>query len=141
MIDAVHDLLEGVKRPEETAAVFIDGFTNGGSGVWEQTGSWIRKLSSQYPDFGNLWREFCNHRSWKVRFRAASFLHDMPPDVFAYCFPILLADASARVRSKAAADRYQSKDAQVRAALAARLAVEQEESVKESINFALTYEG
>jgi hypothetical protein len=140
VIDAVHDVIEGVKRSEEAAPVFVEAFTKGGGGVWEQTGSWLRKLSATHADLGTLWREFCNHRSAKVRFRAAAFLDDMPSEIFAECFPALLADVSTRVRSKAASDRYQDTSPKVRDALVARLAVETDESVKEAINFALTYE-
>jgi hypothetical protein len=140
VIDAVHDVLEGARQAHEVAPVFVEAFTDGGSGVWEQTGSWLCKLSRVQPGLGRLWREFCSHPSAKVRFRAAAFLDDMHPEVFAECFPALLADASTRVRSKAASDRYQSKAPEVRDALAARLVIETDDSVKDAINFALDYE-
>src|SRR5688572_10225404 len=49
VIDAVHDLLDGTKDPDGVRSVFADAFTNGGSGVWEQTGSWLRKISKNIP--------------------------------------------------------------------------------------------
>lgn len=140
MIDAVHDVLEGAKYAEDVTPVFVEAFTNGGSGVWEQTGSWLGKLSTDNSTFGHLWREFCGHRSAKIRFRAAAFLDDMPSEVFLECFPALLADASANVRSKVASDRYQSKAPEVKEMLAARLAIETDDEVKDAITFALTYE-
>ena len=140
VIEAAHDILEGAKSAEEVAPVFVEAFTDGGSGVWEQTGSWLGRLSREHSGLGELWRGLCGHRSAKIRFRAAAFLDDMPANVFADCFPALLSDASARVRSKTASDRYQSKDPKVRDTLAARLAIETDSSVKDAINFALTYE-
>jgi hypothetical protein len=140
VIDAVHDLLDEAKQPEAVAPVFVDAFTNGGAGVWEQTGSWLRKVSRDHPMLGELWREFCRHRSAKVRFRAAAFLADMPDTVFAECFPALLGDPNARVRSKAASDRYQSKDPKIRDILRARFAIETDDNVKAAITFALKHE-
>ncbi len=139
VIDAVHDLLDSRKSAEAVAPAFVEAFTNGGSGVWEQTGSWLAKVSESYPVLGELWRDFCRHRSAKVRFRAAAFLSAMPNPTFAEFFPSLLADASPRVRSKAASDRFESKDPNVRAILAARLPGETDDTVKEAITFALNY--
>ena len=140
VIDAVHDMLDGAVRAEDTIPVFVEAFTNGGSGVWEQAGSWLRKLSEEHPILGHLWREFCRHRSVRVRFRAATFLEDMPTEVFAECFPLLLADASAKVRAKVASGCYRCSKREIRDILATRLSVETDERVKKSIRFAMTYE-
>jgi hypothetical protein len=139
VIDAVHDLLDGVKSAELVGPVLVEAFTEGGSGVWEQTGSWLAKVSHSHQPLAELWRGFCRHRSAKVRFRAAAFLGEMPDVIFAECFPVLLTDASPRVRSKTASDRFDSKDPNVRATLAARLPAETDGSVKEAITFALNY--
>ena len=139
VIDGMHDLLDGSRSAEAVAPRFVEAFTRGGSGVWEQTGSWLGKVSQSQSRLAELWREFCRHRSVKVRLRAASFLNEMPDAIFAECFPALLTDASPRVRSKTASDRFESRDPNVRAILAARLPVETDSSVREAITFALNY--
>ena len=55
VIDAVHDLLESVTSPDFIAPIIADAFVNGGSGVWEQTGSWLAKLCRKYPELNYLW--------------------------------------------------------------------------------------
>ena len=139
VIDAVHDLLDASRSAEVVGPVFVEAFTEGGSGVWEQTGSWLGKVSRSHQSLAELWRGFCRHQSAKVRFRAAAFLAEMPEAIFAECFPLLLTDASPRVRSKTASGRFESKDPNVRAILTARLLAETDDSVKEAITFALTY--
>jgi len=139
LIDVVHDLLDGTKFVEAAVPVFVEAFAHGGSGVWEQAGTWLRKLSESYRALAELWPEFCKHRSSKVRFRAAAFLDYMPADVFSKCFPDLRAEASVNVWSEAAAGCYRSKDPSVREILNARLAIETDDTVKKAITFALNY--
>lgn len=110
MIDAAHDLLDGIRSAEAVAPTFVEAFTSGGSGVWEQTGSWLGRVSQRHSPLAELWQEFCRHPSAKVRLRAAAFLNEMPDAIFAECFRALLTDASPRVRSKTASDRFGSKD-------------------------------
>lgn len=81
VIDAVHDLLEGTITDQALRLVLSRGFTEGESGVWEQTGIWLRKLSDENPGFSTLWIEFANHPQATVRFRAACCLDEMPPHI------------------------------------------------------------
>jgi hypothetical protein len=80
VVDAVHDLIEGKKTAAATLDVFRRAFVEGKSGIWESTGTWIRKTAGDYPELISLWEEFASHTQWKVRFRAACFLEDMPSD-------------------------------------------------------------
>jgi hypothetical protein len=139
VIDAVHDLLDGTSSVEAVTSAFVEAFTNGGSGAWEQAGSWLGKVSQSHSFLAELWRQFSRHPSARVRFRAAAFLNEMPDAIFAESFPALLTDASARVRSKTASDQFGSKDPKVHAILTARLPVEKDETVREAITFALNY--
>src|SRR5689334_21392504 len=107
VIDAVHDYLERATTPDEVAASIREAFINGGDGVWQQAGSWLKKMSKEHPPIAQLWLEFSSHISRAVRFRAACFLDEMPSDEFAECFPRLLNDVNAKVRAKAADPRWQ----------------------------------
>jgi len=78
LIDAVHDLLEAKTSDERVRSAVRAAFVEGGSGVWEQAGSWLRKLCKDYPGFSALWQEFASHSRAGIRFRAAAFLDEMP---------------------------------------------------------------
>lgn len=138
VIDAVHDLLESGAVTDSTKAAFRSGFVDGGTGTWESTGSWLAKAVREYPSLSSLWIEFAGHRSAKVRFRAAAFLDSMPEDYAAEVFPQLLADHSAKVRSKAAGDRRDSERRWVIPLLSERRLVETDPLVIGSIDFALS---
>jgi hypothetical protein len=103
VIDAVHDVLENQTDIEDVRPVFSRAFTEGGSGVWEQTGSWIWKLAVEYPDLDSLWQEFATNTDWKVRFRAACFINNMPVTTATEIGNILRNDRSKRVREMAQA--------------------------------------
>jgi hypothetical protein len=138
VIDAVHDLLEGGAVTDSTRAAFRSGFVDGGAGTWESTGSWLAKTVREFSSLSALWIEFVGHRSAKVRFRAAAFVDSMPEDCATVAFPLLLADRSAKVRSKVAGDQHDSKRAWVAPLLSERRMVEIDPVVSESIDFALS---
>ncbi len=138
VIDAVHDLLDGKAVIDSAKTVFVLGFVDGGAGTWESTGSWLAKTAKEFPALMDLWRDFALHRSAKVRFRAAAFVDRMPEDCAMSVFPLLLADPSAKVRSKLASDQHDSKQAWVFPLLSERRLVETDPAVIETIDFALT---
>src|SRR5262245_56141158 len=76
VIDAAHDLLEGVTSADAVAPVFAEAFATGGGGAWEQTGSWMRKLARAHPSLHQLWLQLAPHKSARIRFRVAAFLND-----------------------------------------------------------------
>jgi hypothetical protein len=102
VIDAVHDFLDGNVTEEDLRRALYDAFSEGGSGVWEQTDSWIQKLWREYPSFGTLWVELSEHPSWKVRWRVACVLDSMPPALRLKIGNRLRLDASRKVREMAA---------------------------------------
>jgi hypothetical protein len=102
VIDAVHDFLDGALNEYALHQILYDAFSKGGSGVWEQTEGWIRKLLKEHPSFGPLWVELSEHPSWKVRWRTACVLNAMPPTVAADVGNRLRSDVSRRVRDVAA---------------------------------------
>lgn len=98
VIDAVHDLLEGKISEDALRPVLAQGFTEGGSGVWEQTGIWLRKLSAEYPKLATIWIEFASHYQATVRFRAACCLDEMPPHIARAVNEKLMLDGNKNVR-------------------------------------------
>jgi hypothetical protein len=138
VIDAVHDLLETGTVTDSTRAAFRSGFVDGGGGTWESTGSWLSKAAREHPSLSSLWVEFARHSSARVRFRAAAFLESMPENCAAEVLPRLLADPSAKVRSKAAADQHHSKRRWVVPLLSERRLVETDPLVIDSLDFALS---
>jgi len=103
VVDAVHDLIEGSGTEANLAVALRSAFTEGGAGVWENAGKWLRKSSEDYPAVLDLWREFAAHASSNVRFRTACLLNDMPASVFSTLAPALCADRSKKVAAMAAA--------------------------------------
>ncbi len=99
MIDAIHDLLEGKGTAGQASAAIGDAFANGGSGVWESAGSWIRKtnVEYEYPETCQLWTVLARHEAAIVRFRVACFLNEMPCEEFASVSSLLLNDKSKKV--------------------------------------------
>lgn len=103
VIDAVHDLIEGKGDEDFLKESIRVAFTEGGSGVWENAGKWLRKCDVEFPGTGILWREFAAHAEAEVRFRAACFLDEMPKRWFTELSPALMADRSKKVARMASA--------------------------------------
>ena len=101
VVDAVHDLLESKTGPEELASAVRAAFTEGGSGVWENAASWLRKSVSSYPELGQLWLELARHPKSEVRFRVACCLDDVPLPLQLEIAGLLLADKSKKVSGMA----------------------------------------
>jgi hypothetical protein len=80
VVDAVHDVLEKVKGPENVEPVLAEALVEGGSGAWEQTGSWMCQLAREHPSLTRLWLQLALHKSARIRFRVAAFLNDLPAD-------------------------------------------------------------
>ncbi len=103
VVDAVHDVLEGRASLDAVRAVLSRAFVEGGTGVWEQAGSWLRKLIAEEPALESLWSEFASHPELKVRFRAACFINEMSPTVAREIGSRLRVDRSKKVREMAEA--------------------------------------
>jgi len=97
VVDAVHDVLEGTASEVELAQALRVAFVEGGSGVWEQAGSWLRKSAADHPPLDALWLELSRSPDAAVRFRVACSLGDMPAAVRPHVASILLADKSRKV--------------------------------------------
>lgn len=141
VIDAVHDVLDGRVSVDGAIPIFTRAFIDGGSGVWEQTGVWARKLAAEHPAIAAFWAPMAQHDSAKIRFRVAAFLDDMPQPVRAELFPLLLNDSSAKVRAKVAGDRGVTPRAGDLAFLVARRAQETDSTVIASLDYALSAAG
>lgn len=101
LIDAIHDLIEGIGSKDKVHDAIRIAFAEGGSGVWESTGSWLRKLGAEYPDIRGLWVELAQHPRAMVRFRIACFLDVMPTKEFTVAAKLLSADKSKKVTNMA----------------------------------------
>ena len=104
LIDAVHDCIDGHYDPAEVRKAFTDAFNDGGSGVWEQTGNWLAKLTREFPEFTDVWRDLAANKESKLRFRAAAFLQNMPEEHFWDMLQSFSVDRSKSIRSKVAGD-------------------------------------
>jgi hypothetical protein len=103
VVDAVHDLLEGRMAPDAIRPVLSRAFIEGGTGVWEQTGSWLGKLIRDQPTLESLWSEFSSHPELMVRLRAACFINEMSPILARDIVSRLRLDRSKKVREMAEA--------------------------------------
>ncbi len=103
-IDSVHDCLEGAIRPAQMCRVLSEAFTEGGSGVWENAGYWLRKAVELCPELVvESWTNLSNSPKAEIRWRVACFLHEIPLDAFNVAAPNLVADKSGKVRDMAEA--------------------------------------
>jgi len=111
VINGVHDYLEGIIKPQDLIPIIIKSFSEGKSGVWESTGSWLRKLCFEDHSFEIAWETLANNNLSNVRFRAACFLDEMPNSTREKVSIILLQDKSKKVREMAE-DRVNEKSSQ-----------------------------
>lgn len=98
VVDAVHDLLDGRVTIDVVKAKCLAAFIQGGTGCWEQTGGWIRKLGNDYPSIMTIWHDLAKHSNASVRFRVACFLNEMPEDTVKEIRQFLQSDSSRKVR-------------------------------------------
>lgn len=106
VIDAVHDCLDGTDDSTDVREAFRHAFIESGSGVWEQTGSWLRKLVNERPEYSDLWEEFAESPKASLRFRVAACLHDMPSAVGVHLLDRFSRDPSKKIRIKVAGDLW-----------------------------------
>lgn len=103
VIDAVHDVLEGKRLIDDVRSSFAKAFSEGGSGVWEQTASWMTKLAGEHPELLTEWQSLAAHKNAMVRFRVACCLNDMPYSFATEIGQQLMNDRGTKVRTMAAA--------------------------------------
>ena len=137
VIDAAHDLIEGIASPDAVTPILSEAFLTGGSGAWEQTGSWLHKLAREHPSLAQLWLQLAPHKSARIRFRVAAFLNDMPDDIRLQLISTFLADPSAKVRSKTAGEISMHPTPDMLPLLQSRLTQEADPDVVSSIQYAL----
>jgi len=101
VIDAVHDRIEGTGDDQSVAVAVEDAFVNGGNGVWENAGTWLRKASVEWPELLHVWALLAAHPKGEVRFRVACFLRQIPTECRESIATTLVSDRSKRVRSMA----------------------------------------
>ena len=101
VIHSVHDFLENKVLEEEVKEKLYIAFSEGKSGVWGYTESWIRKLGIEYSSFLQLWDILSQNKSYIVRFRVACVLNNMPKEIAKEIGQKLIHDKSKKVKSMA----------------------------------------
>ena len=104
VIDAAYDLADGTIATGAARNVLEDALINGGGGVWEQSGSWLIKLSGEFPSLDATWLTIARNSKATIRFRAAAHICDMSEPALSAVLPILLSDRSTKVRNKVVGD-------------------------------------
>ena len=102
-VDAVHDFLKKRISSDAVQVAIIRAFVEGGPGVWEQAGTWLRKLNHEFPSFLTVWQELSQHVDGRVRYRVACFLNEMPTATAREIGTALQNDRSKKVRDMAQA--------------------------------------
>jgi hypothetical protein len=107
VIDAAHDLKEGLSAADGLIAVARRAFKEGNPGVVQQTSEWIAKLAGQFPSIEILWEELASHRNMKMRWDVACRLYwYLDENQSNRLFAILRHDKSKKVREMAVS-RYE----------------------------------
>jgi hypothetical protein len=102
LIDAVHDLVEGKVAVGDVRARLVECLVHGGARTWEGAGYWLEKVKDDFPALLTVWTELARHPQAEVRWRIACLVECMPAALRSELTPVLLADASRRVRRAAA---------------------------------------
>ena len=102
VIDAVHDLKEGLDNSVGLVAAARRAFRDGNAGVVQQTSEWIAKVACRIPAVGILWDELAAHPNREIRWDVACRLYwYLPEDQSDRLFAILRHDRSKKVREMA----------------------------------------
>ena len=102
LIDAVHDLAEGKAAVADVRGRLVQCLVEGGVRTWEGAGYWLAKAQDDFPELSDVWTQLARHPQAEVRWRIACLRDRMPVAVRDELTPVLLADASRRVRETAA---------------------------------------
>ena len=136
VIDVAHDCVDGTADPKLVQAVFREAFNQGGSGVWEQTGSWLGRLCKVRPEYSALWDDFAAASKIEARFRAAAFIDRMPQAAAIRVLDKLSRDPSKKIRLKVAGDLSVEPRSDTRDLLADWLDRESDSEVQDEIRLA-----
>jgi hypothetical protein len=108
VVDAVCDVLGGLKSIDAVKQVFVEAFTN--LGHWDSgyVADLLMRLSVSHPSATELLGDFCCHPSAEVRLRAAHWLPFLPKDIRAKYLPALLDDPDLAVRMKVSSEHIRA---------------------------------
>lgn len=137
VVDAAHDLMEGMASAEAVAVILAEALVTGGGGAWEQTGTWLRKLARAHPLFDQVWMQLAPHKSARIRLRVAAFLNEIPDAVRLQLAATFLEDSSAKVRAKAAGEISMRPTPELLPLLQSRLNQESDTDVISALRHAL----
>jgi hypothetical protein len=101
VVNAVHDLLEGKIEFSEAEKALKMGIVEGNRATWDKTGSWLLKMSKDYPETEGTWKYLATHPKAEVRYRVACHVGDFPDKYQEGLYNILINDKSKKVRSQA----------------------------------------
>ena len=105
VIISIHDFIEEKCSFKDVKSQIVIALTEGNSGVWESTGTWLIRLSEEFPLFEEIWDELAAHPKSKIRYRVACHLLSLPPKLAEKYYEILSKDKSEKVKEHCLGNR------------------------------------
>jgi len=103
IIESLHDYLNENQKKEILKIAIENAIIHGYSGTWEYATSLLSKLHYCDTYFSESWMILTKHNSWKVRFRIACVLNDIPNPYYDKINKQLIVDKSKKVAEMAKA--------------------------------------
>lgn len=101
VVNAIHDLLDKKIDFTEAEIVLKKGIVEGNRATWDKTGSWLLKMSKDFPETEDTWKELAKHPKTEVRYRVACHIGDFPSKYHGELYATLTADKSKKVKNQA----------------------------------------
>lgn len=101
VVNSIHDLLEQKVELKEVELKIQKAIIEGRRDIWDAAGTWLLKMHKSFPETKKLWLELAKYPKAEVRFRVASHIIDMPPDIRGEIYQSLKHDMSKKVREHA----------------------------------------
>ena len=93
--------MEGISTFSETEAILTIGFSEGNRATWDMTGSWILKMSKDYPETKSIWLSLAENSKAEVRYRVACYIGSFPDAYNEKLYLLLSEDKSKKVSEQA----------------------------------------
>ncbi len=101
VVNSIHDLLDKKIKYADAELILKMGITEGNRATWDGTGSWLLKMSKDFPETENTWKELAEHPKAEVRYRVACHIGLFPSKYQEDLYATLTADKSKRVKNQA----------------------------------------
>lgn len=101
VVNTIHDLLENKIDFKSAEIVLKKGVIEGNRATWDKIGSWLLKMSKDFPEIENTWKELAKNPKAEVRFRVACHIGSFPTKYQGELYALLTADKSKKVKNQA----------------------------------------